>query len=123
MALTREVLMPASTYVAATVVLGTPIRRKLSDRPKSRRQWRSKMEFLEDRFMLTGLDLTTSGAMGTINNALFYQFTKSSSGTGVINSFVRIQSNRSVEQGYNTDYRPTQYDENTSNSYTRAIKL
>src|SRR5262245_8621822 len=115
--------MPAGTGVAATVVPGTPIRRKLSDRPKSRRQWRSKMEFLEDRLMLTGLDLTTSGATGAINNALFYQFTKSGSGTGAFNSFVRIQSNRSVEQGYNTDYRPPQFDENASNSYTRAIKL
>ena len=49
------------------------------------------------------LDLTTLGASGTINNAIFMQGDLSTStGTGVIDSFVRVE-NAGVEHGYNTD--------------------
>ena len=47
-------------------------------------------------------DLTTLGSQGTINDAIFQQFSPQPTGTGVIQSFVRIQDN-GVEDGYNTD--------------------
>jgi hypothetical protein len=44
----------------------------------------------------------------------------------VINDFVRIQShgsNQTIEQGYNTDARPLQFDENKSPTFTRSLQL
>jgi len=43
-------------------------------------------------------------------------------GTGNIDSFVRIQANGN-EQGYNTDFRPLQYDEQSSPTFTRSLLL
>jgi hypothetical protein len=71
----------------------------------------------------TVLDLTTVGASGYINSALFQEFTPSPTGSGVISAFVRLSTNSAVEQGYNTDFRPVQFDETTSHSFTRAIQL
>jgi len=49
-------------------------------------------------------DLTTAGSSGELNGALFIwtDLDRSSTGTGVIDSFVIIQHD-GVEQGYNTD--------------------
>ncbi len=47
-------------------------------------------------------------------------------GTGYIHAFVRIQAKNGengIEQGYNTDGRPLQFDEKTSPSFTRSITL
>jgi hypothetical protein len=71
----------------------------------------------------TVLDLTTAGASGTLNGALFEQFAQPGSGSGAISAFVRVSSTAAVEQGYNTDYRPLQFDENSSHSFTRAVQL
>ena len=60
------------------------------------------LEPLEDRRLLSVVDLTSAGAMGMVNGAIFEQFTEGSSGTGLLDSFVRIQAN-GTEQGYNTD--------------------
>lgn len=70
----------------------------------------------------TILDLTTTGASGTINGSIFKQINAQSTGTGTIDAFVRIQEN-GVEEGYNTDYRPTSYDENSSVQFTRSLLL
>jgi hypothetical protein len=43
-------------------------------------------------------------------------------GTGYIDSFLRIQRNK-VEEGMNTDYRPVGLDEHTDPNYTRDIQL
>lgn len=52
----------------------------------------------------------------TINGAWFYNVETQSTGTGVMDSFIKIQSNVDVEQGYNSDGRPVTYDEkNTPN--------
>src|SRR5262249_13202157 len=56
------------------------------------------------------LDLTTHGSSGSITGtvggaALFQQIDHQSTGTGVIDSFVRLQHN-GTEQGYNTDANP-----------------
>src|SRR5262245_58138129 len=68
---------------------------------------------------------------GSANGALFYRADFRPAGTGVIDSFVRIQhdngpsnNNHSVdgeEQGYNTSGRPVQYDELTDPNYTRDL--
>ena len=63
------------------------------------------LESLEDRVVLSVVDLTTAGSTGTINGAIFRQGSTHPAGSGVIQSFVRIQ-NTGVEQGYNTDARP-----------------
>ena len=68
----------------------------------------------------TVLNLTTAGSSGTIAGALFETNTVQPTGSGVIHSFVRISTNNAIEQGYNTDARPVQYDENTSPTFTRS---
>jgi hypothetical protein len=57
-----------------------------------------------------------------INGALFFQSDPQPTGSGVIQSFVRISATPSViGQGYNTDFRPVQFDENTSPTFTRSL--
>jgi len=68
------------------------------------------------------LDLSTAGASGAINGAIFQQINAQSTGTGVIDAFLRIQKT-GAEEGYNTDYRPTSYDENPSIQFTRSLLL
>jgi hypothetical protein len=48
------------------------------------------------------LDLTTEGTSGIINGARFYQFNQIPTGSGRVNSFLRIQG-FGVQHGYNTD--------------------
>lgn len=48
------------------------------------------------------VDLSYEGASGTINGARFYQFNEIPTGTGRVNSFLRIQGT-GVQRGYNTD--------------------
>src|SRR5262245_27925368 len=70
---------------------------------------------------------------GSGNGALFYRADFQPAGTGVLDSFVRIQhdngppnnghSPRGEEQGYNTSGRPVQYDEITDPNYTRNLLL
>ena len=72
------------------------------------------------------VDLTTSGASGSIDGAIFRQFDAQPTGTGFIDSFVRLQAKGAgaqVEQGFNTDARPLQFDENKSPQFTRSLKL
>jgi hypothetical protein len=68
------------------------------------------------------LELLTHGADGYINGAYFLQFEpESSTGTGVIQPFLRIQKN-GVEEGYNTDYGQKEFPESDS-SWTRSLLL
>ncbi len=82
---------------------------------------------LDDRIVpSTTMDLTTRGAEASANGALFRQCDAQPTGTGVIRAFVRVQgasSGTSVEQGYNTDGRPLQFDENKSPQFTRSLTL
>jgi hypothetical protein len=66
------------------------------------------------------VDLTAPMSSGVINGARFETVDFRSAGTGVIDSFVRIQRNE-TEQGYNTSGRPTAFDENTSGNFTRNL--
>ena len=65
---------------------------------------------LERRWVPSGtmLDLTSQGSSGVINDAIFQQSDAQPTGSGVIHSFLRIQTNAPTEQGYNTDGRPLQ---------------
>ena len=96
-------------------------------RDLSRRQWRrhrkALIERLEDRLVPTVIDLTTAGASGMLNGAVFDQFTQHPAGSGVLNSFLKLSTNNTIEQGYNTDFRPVQFDESNTSTYTHAIKL
>jgi hypothetical protein len=77
---------------------------------------------LETRTTPTVVDLTSAGSSGSILGAVFVQGPIGAGGTGVIQSFVRIQKN-GVEQGYNTSSRPVQFDEGTTGNFTRSFQL
>jgi len=70
------------------------------------------------------LDFTTTGsACGTAGqDILIFTSDQQSTGTGTIDSFVRM-NDKGNEQGYNTDGRPLQYDENNSGQFTRSLLL
>ncbi len=69
-------------------------------------------------------NLTGSGSNTVqINGAWFYNSNAASTGTGVIDSFVRLQTNNRTEQGYNTSGRPLRYNENNSPQFTRSLSL
>ncbi len=85
---------------------------------------RPQVEQLEDRTTPAVLDLATHGAIGTLNGGIFRQFDAQPTGTGIIDSFVRIQSIKgAVQQGFNSDYRRVQFDENTSPQFDRSLPL
>ncbi len=69
------------------------------------------------------LDLTTAGASGFINGAFFQQVPDQSTGTGVIDPFVRLSTNDNCEQGYGTSGRAVPFDENNSPNFTRNLLL
>ena len=68
------------------------------------------------------VDLTTADSSGSINGAYFEWVDASSTGTGLIQSFVRLQE-KGNEQGYNTDYRDVQYNELTAATFTHSLSL
>ncbi len=67
-------------------------------------------------------DLTGVGSAWTINGAVFQQFSDGGGGSGNIDAFVRIQAT-GIEQGYNTDYRPVQFNEDTSATFNHSQLL
>jgi hypothetical protein len=74
------------------------------------------------------IDLTAAGNSGTRTVTLggtfiVQQIPDQSTGTGVIDPFVRMGSNSTNEQGYNTGGRPLQFDENSSPNFTRDLHL
>jgi len=70
----------------------------------------------------TTLNLTTDGASGTINGALFVQTDPQPTGTGYIDSFVRMQTSSATEEGYNTDAKQVPYDD-LSGTFTHSLLL
>jgi SdrD B-like domain len=90
---------------------------------RQRRNSRLSLERLELRDVPAAvIDLASAGAQGTADGALFEQTGTQPTGTGVIQSFVRVQAT-GVEQGYNTDARPLQFDENQSPEFTRSLSI
>jgi len=68
----------------------------------------------------TIVDLTTRGSSDTVNGAVFSQVDPHPTGTGYIDSFVRVQ-NKGVESGFNTDGKP-QLD-TKAGAFTHSIQL
>lgn len=69
-------------------------------------------------------DLTVPGSTATINGAIFEAFNPDDpTGSGNFNPLVRISNSNPVIHGYNTDYRPLQFDENNSGTFTLARLL
>jgi hypothetical protein len=89
-------------------------------------RFRPELHELEARWVPSGspptVDLSTAGALGTVNGAFFSQFSGQPTGSGVIQSFVRLHA-FGVEQGYNTDSRPVQFDEMTSSEFDHSLLL
>jgi hypothetical protein len=79
---------------------------------------RLNVESLEARDVPAMVNLTTAGSSGVLNGAIFEQINTPSSAT--LQSFVRIDAN-GVEQGYNTDARPVQFDERPNANVTRSL--
>src|SRR5438128_1273300 len=96
-----------------------PRRRFISPTRKPVNRKPLRLEPLEDRVVPTMIDLSTAGATGALNGALFFQ---SSTGTG-IDTFVRLATSQTVEQGYDTNFRPVQFNEVTNAQYTHAEQL
>jgi len=69
-----------------------------------------------------GIDLTTASS-GVINGATFNTTLTQPTGSGFIHSFVRIGTNEETVQGFNTDARPLQFDENNSGTFTHSVKI
>ncbi len=89
---------------------------------------RLHVELLNDRIVpsTTVLDLTAAGAVATApNGAIVEQTNPQAAGAGTVTPFVRINNNWfGNEQGYNTDARPLQFDdESRSSKLTHAITL
>jgi hypothetical protein len=89
------------------------------------RPGRPTLEVLEDRMVPAMVDLTAAGVQGMVGSAIFQQGSVQPAGSGVFDAFVRIHGlgGASSEQGYNTDARPLQFDENQSPSFTRSLTL
>ncbi|MFL5341621.1 MAG: SdrD B-like domain-containing protein [Gemmataceae bacterium] len=94
------------------------------------RSWRPSVERLEGREVpsatVPDVDLSTLGSEGVVNRAIFYQDSPHPQGSGVMQPIVRLQakgSTATVEQGYNTDARPLQFDENKSPTFTHSLKV
>lgn len=69
------------------------------------------------------LSLTNPGNTGILQDAVYLADNPDfPTGSGVINSFLRVQA-RNSEQGYNTDFRPVQFDELTDPIHTRSLLL
>ena len=73
----------------------------------------------------TEVDLSDEGDEANIGGTIFMKTDPDPTGTGVIRSFVRLQSpgNETTEAGHNTDDRPLQNDENNSAQFTRSLLI
>ena len=65
----------------------------------------------------------TAGGTATVNGAILTTNDSQATGSGVIDSFVRIGGNDACIQGYNTNFRPLEFDENNSPRFTRDLSL
>ena len=84
-----------------------------------------RVDQLEDRLVPTVLDLTTAGAFGGLSGGRFQQYDARPTGTGQIDSFLRIQgrsAQSATQTGFNTSARPLQFQENKSPQFTRDLR-
>lgn len=70
----------------------------------------------------TVVSLTTAGASGTINGATYTQVPQQPTGSGFINSFVRIGANQNIVQAYNTTADGV-FDNGNTNTFNHEITV
>src|SRR6516164_5982425 len=72
----------------------------------------------------TVVDLTTAGASGTANGAIFQQISPQTTGSGVIDPFLRVDANR-TEQGFNNSVNAFALDDvgKGGQTYNHDIQL
>lgn len=88
--------------------------------PKSRKA-RLSLESFDDRIVPAVVDLTTTGASGVANGAIFQQFDAPPGRPSGASTFLRVDAN-GVEQGYNTDGKGQKFG--GGNDFSgRAIQL
>ena len=71
----------------------------------------------------TATNLLAANSTATVNGAILTNTDNQATGSGVIDSFVRVSGNDDCLQGYNTDARPLQFDENSSPIFTHDLPL
>ena len=73
----------------------------------------------------TVVDLMTLNSSGTLNGGIFVQGGIQPAGTGVFGTFLKYQpgGKQADVQGYNTDGRALQYDEQSSATHTHSLEL
>src|SRR5690349_15631676 len=73
----------------------------------------------------TVVDLMTLNSSGALNGGIFVQGAQHPSGTGVFGTFLKYQpgGNQAAVQGYNTNGRPLQYDEQNALPHTHTLSL
>jgi len=73
----------------------------------------------------TVVNLMTLNSSGTLNGGIFVQGGIQPAGTGVFGTFLKYQpgGNQAAVQGYNTDARPLQYDEQNAAPHTHSLVL
>jgi len=81
-----------------------------------------RLQSFEDRLVPAIINLTTVGAEGTANGAIFRQAAAFPEGSDQFQTFVRLDDNW-IEQGYNTDARPLQFDEVCDPAVTHSLQL
>jgi hypothetical protein len=97
----------------------------------SRKNWRIVLSIVFTVFLILGTlsaafaadyAIDEEGETVTIGTSKFIGYYPSeTTGTGVVNPYLRISANSEIVQGYNTDFRPLQYNEDSS--WTDSIKL
>ncbi|UCC76000.1 MAG: carboxypeptidase regulatory-like domain-containing protein, partial [Anaerolineales bacterium] len=75
--------------------------------------------------LATQYNILTQGTFHKIGDAVYRGYNPAqATGSGTFYAFVRISdANKNQVEGYNTTYRPLEFDENTSPSFTREILL
>jgi hypothetical protein len=88
-----------------------------------------RLETLNDRVVPATLNLTTAGAEGTLNGAIYTQLAPDANGDDPTDTFLTLQERTFLgslftpEEGYNTDARPLQFDAIGGPDQTRALQL
>ena len=67
------------------------------------------------------VDLTTSGNFGDVDGAVF-SASQVNAGTGSFPAFLQI-NHTVTEQGYNSDFRPVQFNETTNANHNHSLLL
>jgi hypothetical protein len=92
-------------------------------RTSTGRRARPRLESLDDRVVpATLIDLSTAGAIGTANGALFQQYEANPDDFFSFDWFLQIQ-NRRIEEGYNTFAPPSRGDGNGDVIFAESIML